>query len=109
MASMLDRICREENRGMSEDKGPGAPFLRNLGTPGQAFPWTVEGNPMPWLIISVLSLLWILGLLTSTSLWGLVHVLPVFAILILLRRVLHGPAIVIQNRGDGIHRPFKRS
>jgi|GEM_PF-1231066 len=58
---------------------------------------------MPWLVIAFLLVLWIVGLLTSTSLGGGIHVLLVFAILILLRRVVQGPAVALQKRGDGIH------
>ena len=63
---------------------------------------------MHWLIIGFLLALWILAMLAFGSLGGLVHILPVLASLLLLRRAIQGPSVVLQKPGDGIHRPYKR-
>jgi hypothetical protein len=63
---------------------------------------------MPWLIIVFLLALWVLGILAFDSLGGVVHVLPVLAMLLLLKRVVNGPAALLQKRGNGMHGPFRK-
>lgn len=43
-----------------------------------------------WTICVILLVLWALGMLTSTSLGGLIHVLLVVAIVIVLIRLIQG-------------------
>jgi hypothetical protein len=45
---------------------------------------------MLWTIVVILLVLWALGLVTSTSLGGLVHLLLVLAIAVVLIRVIQG-------------------
>lgn len=45
---------------------------------------------MLYTIVAVLLILWLLGLVTSTTMGGLVHVLLVLAIVVVLFRVLSG-------------------
>jgi hypothetical protein len=45
---------------------------------------------MIWTIVVVLLVLWVLGLVTSTSLGGLVHLLLVAAVIVVLIRVIQG-------------------
>jgi hypothetical protein len=45
---------------------------------------------MLWTICLVLIVLWILGLVTGTTVGGLVHVLLVIAIIVVLVRVISG-------------------
>ena len=45
---------------------------------------------MLYTIVAVLLILWLLGLLTSTTMGGLVHVLLVLAIVVVLVRVISG-------------------
>jgi hypothetical protein len=45
---------------------------------------------MIWTIVLILLVLWVLGLVTSTTLGGFVHVLLVLAIIVLLFRVIQG-------------------
>jgi hypothetical protein len=45
---------------------------------------------MLWTIAVILLVLWALGLVTSTSMGGLVHVLLVVAIVVVLIRVIQG-------------------
>jgi len=45
-------------------------------------------------IVVILLALWALGLMTSTTLGGLVHVLLVLAIIVVLLRVLQGRRVV---------------
>ena len=46
--------------------------------------------PMLSTIIVVLLVLWLLGMVTSTTMGGLVHVLLVLAVIVVLVRVLQG-------------------
>jgi hypothetical protein len=45
---------------------------------------------MLWTICVVLIVLWLLGLVTGTTMGGLIHVLLVIAIIVLLVRVISG-------------------
>jgi len=45
---------------------------------------------MLWTICVVLIILWLLGLVTGTTMGGLVHVLLVIAIIVVLVRVISG-------------------
>lgn len=45
---------------------------------------------MLWTIAVVLAVLWILGLVTSTTLGGFVHVLVVLAVIVVLIRIIQG-------------------
>jgi hypothetical protein len=45
---------------------------------------------MIWTIVVVLLVLWVLGLVTSTSMGGLVHLLLVAAVIVVLIRVIQG-------------------
>lgn len=46
-------------------------------------------------IVILLLILWLLGLVTSYTMGGLIHVLLVIAIVVILVRVLQGHALVI--------------
>ena len=45
---------------------------------------------MLWTICVVLIILWLLGLVTGTTMGGLVHVLLVIAIIVILVRIISG-------------------
>ena len=45
---------------------------------------------MLWTIVVLLVILWLLGLMTSYTLGGLIHVLLVIAIVVLLLQVIQG-------------------
>ncbi|MFA7673625.1 MAG: lmo0937 family membrane protein [Clostridia bacterium] len=45
---------------------------------------------MLWIIAAVLIVLWILGLVTSFTLGGFIHVLLVIAIIVVLIRIIRG-------------------
>jgi len=45
---------------------------------------------MLWTIFVVLCVLWLVGLLTSTTLGGLVHILLIAAIVVLLINIIQG-------------------
>ncbi len=45
---------------------------------------------MLWTIVAVLVILWLLGLVTSYTMGGLIHVLLVIAIVVVLIRVIQG-------------------
>ena len=49
---------------------------------------------MLWTLAVVLIVLWLLGLVTSTTMGGFVHVLLVIAIVMILVRVIQGRRIV---------------
>jgi len=48
---------------------------------------------MLWTIILVLGILWLLGVLTSTTMGGLIHVLLVVAVIVLVFRLLQGRGV----------------
>jgi hypothetical protein len=45
---------------------------------------------MLWTIAVIMLVLWALGLVTSTTMGGLIHILLVFAVVIVLIRVIQG-------------------
>ena len=49
---------------------------------------------MLWTIAVVLIVLWLLGLLTSYTMGGFIHVLLVIAIIVVLLRVIQGRRVV---------------
>ena len=49
---------------------------------------------MIWTIAVVLLVLWALGLVTSTTMGGFIHVLLVLAIIVVLVRVIQGRRVV---------------
>jgi len=49
---------------------------------------------MLWTIAVILLVLWALGLVTSTAMGGFIHLLLVFAIVIVLIRVIQGRRVV---------------
>ena len=49
---------------------------------------------MLWTILTVLLILWVLGMVTSYTMGGLIHILLVIAIAVLLIRLIQGRRIV---------------
>jgi hypothetical protein len=49
---------------------------------------------MLWTIFVILVVLWLLGIATSYTLGGFIHVLLVLAVIVLLIRVLQGRSVV---------------
>ena len=49
---------------------------------------------MLWTIAMILLVLWVLGLVTATTMGGFIHVLVVMAIVVVLVRVIQGRRIV---------------
>ncbi len=49
---------------------------------------------MLWTIAVVLLILWLLGLLTATTMGGLVHVLLIVALILVVVRLLQGRRVV---------------
>jgi hypothetical protein len=49
---------------------------------------------MLWTIVVILLVLWALGLVTSTTMGGLIHVLLVVAIVVVLIRLIQGRRVV---------------
>jgi hypothetical protein len=47
-----------------------------------------------WTIIIILLVLWFLGLITSYTLGGLVHILLVIAIILVVVRLLQGRSVI---------------
>ena len=45
---------------------------------------------MLWTIVVVLALLWLLGLMTSYTMGGLIHLLLAIAVIVVLLRVIQG-------------------
>jgi uncharacterized protein DUF5670 len=53
-----------------------------------------RSRPMLWTLAVVLIILWLLGLMTSYTLGGLIHLLLVIAIIVVLLRVIQGRKVV---------------
>ena len=51
-------------------------------------------NAMLWTLVVVLLVLWILGLVTSYTMGGLIHVLLVIAVVVVLLNVIQGRRVV---------------
>ena len=49
---------------------------------------------MLWTIVVILFLLWAVGLVTSTTMGGLIHLLLVAAVLVVLARLIQGRRVV---------------
>jgi hypothetical protein len=49
---------------------------------------------MLWSIVVVLMILWLLGLMTSYTMGGLIHLLLAIAIIVVLLRVIQGRKVV---------------
>ncbi len=49
---------------------------------------------MLYTIIAILAILWLLGLLTSTTFGGLIHALLVIALVLLIVRLIQGRRVV---------------
>lgn len=49
---------------------------------------------MLWTIVFILFLLWAIGLVTSTTMGGLIHLLLVAAVLVVLVRLIQGRRVV---------------
>lgn len=45
---------------------------------------------MLWLIAVVLIVLWLLGMITSTTIGGFIHVLLVIAVIVILVQIING-------------------
>lgn len=48
---------------------------------------------MTWIVVGVLIVLWLLGMITSTTLGGFVHVLLVIAVVVVLVNLFRGKKI----------------
>jgi hypothetical protein len=60
---------------------------------GSIFSVLTKGNIMLYTIAVVLVILWLLGLVTSFTVGGFIHVLLVIAIIVVLLRVISGRGI----------------
>jgi len=54
----------------------------------------LKGDRMLWTIALILIVLWVLGLVSSYTLGGLIHVLLVIAIVVIVIRVIQGRKIL---------------
>ena len=52
--------------------------------------WRRKGLPMLWTIAMVLIVLWLLGLVSSTTMGGFIHILLVLAVIVVLVRIIQG-------------------
>jgi len=50
----------------------------------------MEGNTLLWTIFVILLVLWLLGMVSSYTLGGFIHILLVLAIVVVLIRVIQG-------------------
>jgi hypothetical protein len=49
---------------------------------------------MLWTIFVILLVLWFLGMVTSTTLYGYIHILLIVAVVVLLIRLIQGPRVI---------------
>ncbi len=49
---------------------------------------------MLWTIIVILAVLWLLGMVSSYTMGGFIHILLVIAVVILIVRLIHGKSVV---------------
>ena len=49
---------------------------------------------MLWTIFVILLVLWLLGIVTSTTLYGYIHILLIVAVVVLLIRLIQGSRVV---------------
>ena len=62
--------------------------------------WDEHAEPQPkgvimiWTIAVILLVLWVLGLVTSTTMGGFIHVLLVLAVIVVLVRVIQGRRVL---------------
>lgn len=54
----------------------------------------LKGKHMLWTICMVLVILWLLGIVTSYTMGGLIHILLVIAIIVVLLRVIQGRKVL---------------
>ena len=55
----------------------------------------LEDSPMLWTIAVILLILWLLGMVSSYTLGGFIHILLVLAIIVVLIRVIQGRSPVV--------------
>jgi hypothetical protein len=87
-AGVAARVAREllllETRLAAEGLGPTSPKPPSEAT---------GGNPMLWTIFVVLLVLWLLGMVSSYTLGGFIHLLLILAVGMLLINVIQGRRI----------------
>ena len=86
LAGAVDFFCNDEYVGLSHATSEGVPVATVVQN-GERAP--IEGN-MLWTIFVILLVLWLLGLVTSYTLGGFIHILLVVAIAVLLIEVISG-------------------
>jgi uncharacterized protein DUF5670 len=69
---------------------PSGPLARKLRFPGQASRRLEGRSAMLWTIVALLLILWVLGLVTSYTLGGFIHLLLLLAIVAVLIRIIQG-------------------
>jgi hypothetical protein len=68
-------------------------YLKQAGSREQSR--TLRGEtPMLWTIAVVLIILWLLGLVSSYTMGGFIHILLVIAIVVVLVRVIQGKKVI---------------
>jgi hypothetical protein len=80
---------------MADDGFSKRPYLSSAAGPGKqsAFSRVRRTGPMLMTIVVVLLLLWLLGIVTSYTLGGVLHILLVIAVIFLLIRVIQGRSL----------------
>lgn len=56
--------------------------------------YTKREGTMLWTLVAVLLILWVLGLVSSYTMGGLIHVLLVIALVVVVLRVLQGRKVL---------------
>ena len=60
---------------------------------------------MLWIIAAVLAVLWILGMLTSTTIGGFIHVLIIIAIIVVAVNLIRGKKKVVKSTPGSSKQP----
>jgi len=54
----------------------------------------MRGNTMLWTVVVVMLILWVLGLVSSYTMGGFIHILLVLAVIAILVRIIQGRRIL---------------
>jgi uncharacterized protein DUF5670 len=92
------RICSCESNSLvlgTEGKtAPGRCFGPTLALESIGTALSKENKNMLWTIFVILLMLWALGLVTSYTMGGMIHLLLVIALVVVVIRVLQGRSVV---------------
>jgi hypothetical protein len=85
----------EPAHGLGEIVEISVPHKRNRSSSFEnTYNLTERNNPMLWTIFVILLVLWLLGLVSSYTLGGFIHILLVIAIVVLIIQLISGRRVL---------------